>query len=181
MNSENGEIGQLRTTISDLTSYLTTLKTAVEKVVKTETQEGINSYDIELTYDKNRLSGINLTKKTEKAASMDTGGYTGAWGSEGKWLLAHEKELILNKSDTANILSAVELVRSIQGSLQSSLYAMTAEMLFNKIAQSSLGKAAKDTIEQIVHITAEFPNVEDKNEIQEAFNELVNLAAQRAF
>jgi hypothetical protein len=46
-------------------------------------------------------------------ASMDTGGYTGAWGPEGKFLLAHEKELILNSEDTKNLLSAVHLTREM--------------------------------------------------------------------
>jgi len=36
-----------------------------------------------------------------------------------------------------------------------------------------------DTIEQNVHIEASFPNVDSKREIEEAFNDLVNLAAQR--
>jgi len=36
-----------------------------------------------------------------------------------------------------------------------------------------------DTIEQNVHIEVSFPNVDSKREIEEAFNDLVNLAAQR--
>jgi len=36
-----------------------------------------------------------------------------------------------------------------------------------------------DKIEQNVHIEASFPNVNSKKEIEEAFSELVNLAAQR--
>ena len=35
-------------------------------------------------------------------------------------------------------------------------------------------------IEQNVHIDATFPNVNSKREIEEAFNDLVNLATQRA-
>ena len=46
-------------------------------------------------------------------ASFDTGGYTGAWGKSGKLLMAHEKELMLNKTDTKNILGAVDIVRNI--------------------------------------------------------------------
>ena len=38
----------------------------------------------------------------------------------------------------------------------------------------------KEQIEQNVHIDATFPNVDSKREIEEAFNDLVNLAAQRA-
>jgi hypothetical protein len=36
------------------------------------------------------------------------------------------------------------------------------------------------TLDQNVQITAEFPNVTDHNEIEEAFNSLVNRAAQFA-
>ncbi|MBX4147499.1 transglycosylase SLT domain-containing protein [Paenibacillus lautus] len=45
--------------------------------------------------------------------SAKTGGMTPAWGSEGKFLLAHEKELILNKTDTANIITAVDITRGL--------------------------------------------------------------------
>jgi hypothetical protein len=43
--------------------------------------------------------------------SFDTGGYTGEWGSDGRAAILHEKELVLNKADTANILAAVDIVR----------------------------------------------------------------------
>jgi hypothetical protein len=37
-----------------------------------------------------------------------------------------------------------------------------------------------DMLEQQVHIDAHFPNVQDKNEIEEAFNTLINRASQYA-
>ena len=40
--------------------------------------------------------------------------------------------------------------------------------------------ASSDSLEQNVHIEANFPNVETASEIEEALNNLVNLAAQRA-
>jgi TP901 family phage tail tape measure protein len=52
------------------------------------------------------LSKLNLF-------SADTGGMTPAWGSGGKLLLAHEKELILNKFDTANLLKVVDFTRNM--------------------------------------------------------------------
>lgn len=52
------------------------------------------------------LSNLNLF-------SADTGGMTPAWGSDGKLLLAHEKELILNKFDTTNLLKVVDFTRNI--------------------------------------------------------------------
>jgi hypothetical protein len=47
------------------------------------------------------------------AAGYDTGGYTGVWGPEGKLAFLHEKELVLNKNDTSNLLSSVDLLHNI--------------------------------------------------------------------
>lgn len=52
--------------------------------------------------------------------SAETGGMTPAWGKSGKFLLAHEKELILNKSDTSNLLKVIDFTRNIIDSLKSS-------------------------------------------------------------
>jgi hypothetical protein len=43
----------------------------------------------------------------------NTGGYTGDWGPEGKWAILHEKEIVLNKDDTVNLLSAISMLREI--------------------------------------------------------------------
>lgn len=47
----------------------------------------------------------------EKYSSFDTGGYTGDWGDNGKLAILHEKELILNKSQTEDILNTVRLLQ----------------------------------------------------------------------
>jgi len=39
---------------------------------------------------------------------------------------------------------------------------------------------SNNTLEQNVHIEASFPNVSDRNELEEAFENLVNKAAQYA-
>jgi hypothetical protein len=44
---------------------------------------------------------------------MDTGGYTGAWGPNGKLAILHEKEQVLNKEDTQNLFDAVALLKLI--------------------------------------------------------------------
>ena len=49
---------------------------------------------------------------SKKIFSAETGGMTPSF-SGGKFLLAHEKEAILNKSDTANLLETVNINRSI--------------------------------------------------------------------
>ena len=54
----------------------------------------------------------------KNAVTFDTGGYTGNWNSkEGKMAMLHEKELILNKQDTSNILMAVSIVRTLSAKL----------------------------------------------------------------
>jgi hypothetical protein len=45
--------------------------------------------------------------------SLDTGGYTGEWGTSGRLAMLHEKELILNANDTANFLDALNVSREL--------------------------------------------------------------------
>lgn len=52
-----------------------------------------------------------------KVPSFDTGGYTGEFGNEGRVGILHEKELILNKEDTNNVLQAVDIARFIASGL----------------------------------------------------------------
>src|SRR5690606_35848441 len=66
------------------------------------------------------LSGIGLNYSSHtsatsnhKIAGFDTGGYTKSFGSSGKLAVLHEKELVLNKVDTENILNTVGIVRNI--------------------------------------------------------------------
>jgi hypothetical protein len=46
-------------------------------------------------------------------SGYDTGGYTGKWGPEGKLAILHEKEIVLNKEDTENFLTATSILREI--------------------------------------------------------------------
>lgn len=107
----------------------------------------------------------------------NTGGYTGAWGNEGKAAILHEKELVLNKEDTVNLLSAIDIVRSIANVLDniSSIIPKENNLGFSNIPITDQG----DNLEQHVTIDAHFPNVTNSNEIEEAFSDLVNLASQR--
>jgi hypothetical protein len=47
----------------------------------------------------------------DDTASASTGMYTGEWGKEGRVAILHEKELVLNQNDTANMLKMLELTR----------------------------------------------------------------------
>ena len=105
-----------------------------------------------------------------------TGGYTGSWGESGKLAMLHEKELVLNKEDTQNMLSSIKMVREIASEID--LRSRYTTMPINPI-YSTFG-TGNDILEQQVHIDASFPNVTDRNEIQEAFNTLINVASQYA-
>ena len=113
----------------------------------------------------------------KKLSHFDTGGYTGEWGAEGRMAMLHEKEIVLNKQDTANILNAVSIVRGI-GDLINNLSANLLSNLSQRTIDSTLGMR---DFEQNVHITAEFPNVSSSSEIEDALRNLTNVAAQRAF
>ena len=130
-----------------------------------------SAYDITLKDDGN-------IEMKPKIATMDTGGYTGAWGAEGKFLLAHEKELILNKQDTANILSAVNIVRSLGDSMLKTVSGMGRGY---DLPMAAWELAKELVIEQTVNIYAEFPEASDRNELEAAFEELILLATQHAF
>lgn len=121
--------------------------------------------------------GENGQGSWEWVAAGDTGLYTGTWGKEGKFLMAHEKELLLNKQDTENILNAVSVMRSIDASMLSTL----ARLNGVSAGGVPITDSGDKTIEQKVEITATFPNVNVKDEIEEAFDELINLATQHAF
>lgn len=108
--------------------------------------------------------------------TFDTGGYTGEWGTDGRLAVLHQKELVLNQEDTANILDAVSLIRQMTlgtAQLSNGLGAIGAGLSNFNINPASM--------DQNVNISASFPNVRDRYEIEEAFNNLVNKASQYAF
>lgn len=121
----------------------------------------------------------SLWEGIQNLFGFDTGGYTGDWNdSKGRLAVLHEKELVLNKDDTENILSTVDIVRGISDSISDNLSALAASqtpILSNPLPQEK----EPDTLQQEVHITAEFPNATDKDEIMAAFDNLVNVASQR--
>ena len=136
----------------------------------------------------------------------DTGGYTGSWNStKGKLAILHEKELILNKDDTKNMLKMLKITRdnqnqsldylSIFNTIANNLMTMVKEITLAKMQndfstitdlqsdmlkyKTQVNNTAKE-IEQQVKIEANFPNVNSKEEIEAALSDLVNMAAQRA-
>jgi hypothetical protein len=135
----------------------------------------------DLDIDPGILAEINRRRQERQnsgnPASMDTGGYTGSWGSEGRLALLHQKELVLNASDTANMLASVGILRQIANVID--LNALASSGGFGHLVAGSIGSHS-GTLQQEVHIEANFPNATDKNQIEDAFKDIVNLAAQFA-
>ena len=116
--------------------------------------------------------------KKSQISGYDTGGYTGDWGSsEGKMAFLHQKEIVLNASDTENFLAAVNIVRDIAQKID--LNAATAQNALGALQTAHL-TSNNQTLEQEVTIHAEFPNATNHSEIEQAFENLVNMASQYA-
>ena len=145
---------------------------------------------------KNTVTKYTLTKAKKTPGSsgghglnqeFDTGGYTGDWGtSEGRLATLHEKELVLNKEDTRNVLSAVGIMRQIAPQVQQ-IEAMIAGRTKTAIANLNMSFGnptiginypGQDQLQQNVSINATFPNVSVASEIEQALSNLVNEAAQ---
>ena len=122
---------------------------------------------------------VNITggnTGTVHATAYDTGGYTGAWGPEGKLAVLHEKEIVLNKDDTENMLKILDIVNN-----QINLNALNSVKSFNNSTPSSINNLVRDALEQSVSITAEFPNATNHSEIEQAFENIINMASQYAY
>ena len=128
-------------------------------------------------YSSNKYSRQNIL-------GYDTGGYTGSWSDKtddeknGKLALLHQKELVLNATDTQNILSAVDIIRNMTDSLKAGGLATSLNTVLQGLTDSTTNLGS--SVEQDVHITAEFPNASDASEIREALLSLNDRAYQVA-
>ena len=129
------------------------------------------------SYGGNRDSSAYWSAAYDRSR-LATGGYTGEWNDEPRLAWLDQKELVLNSDDTKNILDSVNIVRTIADRVTAMTGAAAASMSATSAAglMSTIGQ----TILQDVIINADFPAVQDAAQIKQAFNELVNLASQRA-
>ena len=144
-----------------------------------------------VTVDKSTYAELAKDKWVKKGSisGYDTGGYTGDWkSSEGRLAFLHQKELVLNAKDTENMLKMLDISRSMT-SVISSVSNKIKDMIYqidkanytrNMNSRTQL-QDASNQLEQKVHIEATFPNVSQSHEIEDAFNNLINIAAQRAY
>lgn len=124
-----------------------------------------------------------------RSTQFNTGGYTGSWNNgdtDGRLAWLHQKELILNSSDTANILNAVDTVRDIANlgtSINNSIMNGISQMVLSLMNLGNYGKGynlatAEGRQESVFNINANFPNANDVESIREAIMSLPNLASQ---
>ena len=168
-----------------------------KKFSKTKDKANKNSeYNVQEVKKVNKTEYAKISAKENKwvkkssLKGFDTGGYTGRWNSsEGRLALLHQKELVLNAKDTENMLKMLDISRSMT-SVMSSVSNKIKDMMYhidksNHIKEMSNHKMRESELvgqlEQNVHIEATFPNVSQSHEIETAFNNLINVAAQRAY
>lgn len=170
-----GKVGDAAKRVDSLTGSIL----ALFKILGVEGFDGLDldgvlaGLNIEIDNAKNDTPFDNETP----GEKLDTGGYTGSWGPEGRLAWLHQKELVLNAHDTANMLASVGILRQIANVID--LNALSSAGGFASLMQTGV-HSNKETLQQEVHIEAHFPNATDKNQIEEAFKDIVNLAAQYA-
>ena len=77
------------------------------------------------------------------------------------------------------MLNMLKIMRGVTQSIDSNMLSRMAEM-FSGTSVANMGVAAgNDTLEQNVHIEANFPNVTKSDEIEKAIHNLNNIASQR--
>lgn len=165
-----------------VTTWQETYGMAMQDIIDSnlEVIESFNDMIAALAIDEGSLTvtyDINTAPETD-AEQFDTGGYTGEWGKAGRVAVVHEKELILNEDDTTNFLSAIQVTRAMLETID--LNAKQASLGMGNLVASTVKDEVVQTLEQEVHITAEFPNVSDHNEVEEALRNLMNTASQYA-
>lgn len=191
--------GSKKTTASKQNAYVTRNGVGGYKLVNSSTGQAVEywsgmdrsdgeAHDIEQAYDYFDKKYKNLYSIRYQAYA--TGGYTGAWGKDGKLAVLHEKELVLNKEDTANILQAVSAIRSITGSNSqlSSAILKSGNVQARMLAQVGAGIThgfdninTNNSTSNSMVINADFSGVNSADEIYQALLELQNYGLQQNY
>ena len=179
MRDRERKIGDLEMNPSQFVFDTATTQAIIDRIYKEGQQDWftdtMNSSfkNIQLGLEQN-IDDEFLRKLRAIVPGFATGGYTGEFNG-GKLAFLHQKELILNEADTANLLASVKIIRSIADAIGLRAAAANTE---SPIAPGFI--SGQGTLEQTVTIHAEFPNATNHSEIEEAFANLVNRATQFA-
>ena len=136
-------------------------------------------YGIHIHSADGKYGDLGWVKKSQ-LSGYDTGGYTGTWGNDGRLALLHQKELVLNKTDTENMLSAVEVLRDLVSSMSNTMFS-NIENAVSSIRSSNINSVDSNDLNQNVYITAQFEGQTEATQIETALRNLVNTASQRAY
>ena len=157
-------------------SYGTEFAKRVQQIINQHSASGSL-----VNYDSMKYSSYQLI-------GYDTGGYTGDWGTNegnlmannGKLAWLHQKELVLNQSDTSNILAAVQAVRSMTENFRNGAFEDLVSTLSNYgsdlIAKPAVDMAANGTTE--FNVECVFPNATNVEQIQQAILGLPEQVSQ---
>ena len=166
-------------TIQRIFSNNTTLVSVTSTQI---TAKNAGSVRIIIIYEKADTSH-SLNQLSGRLTTYATGGLADFTGPA--WLdgTSSKPELVLNPEDTENLLTAVQGMRGLDPSTLSMLnrYVSSASLAMQfGLSGLSAGSilSGSDTLQQEVHITAEFPNATDSAEIQSAFDNIINRATQ---
>ena len=141
------------------------------------------------------LRGQYPSPKYDVVGRFKTGGYTGDWSDgsplldNGKLAVLHQKELVLNASDTQNLLDTVETLRNLQfdrlienlNISANTPYELLSDLDRQIDAIQTTIAAQSPTFTGDVIINADFPNATDMDEIYQAFVELENVGMQAIY
>lgn len=154
-------------------------KVVVDKYSNTKyggTQSKTGDYGVHIS----SLSGGDLGWVKESQL-FDTGGYTGTWSDgfagtkNGKMAWLHQKELVLNATDTENILNAVNAMRDVVSMMKTSSLGS-----FASFGNMSNAWNRNTEVQQSIQIYADFPAAESATEIKMALEGLAQQAVQYA-
>ena len=123
-----------------------------------------------------------------KEKGFDTGGRTSNWGSNegmpwannGKYAILHPNERILNAKDTQDFDKITEIIKEIGKNMDKENFNLNFGLQsYGRI--NPLTEAHEAIIQQHIVLQAEFPNVQDHNEIEIALQDMINQSSQYAY
>lgn len=111
--------------------------------------------------------------------SFDTGGYTGNF-SGGKLAVLHEKEIVLNKSQSATFEKLIDIMPNMVNTFNDigNKFKGIAPKI-PKVPTSTNNNHSEETVQNFHINKLEFPNVKSADEIEKAILKLPMLAKQR--
>ena len=206
----SGSGGGDNSTISATTTPKVTYRVIASKILSGNPPRPIDHFELRFS-DSKKNAGLpdavyssveeiirDIKKKDKRLTNTDgtwygvtppkfrSGGYTGEWGNDGRLAVLHQKELVLNEDDTKNMLSAVQILRSIpysviaQSLVNSSMNTASALSGINSGISGLSAAAGGDTTKTMV-VNADFSGVHDADEIYQALVELENYGLQNSY